>query len=30
MQHMRKIGFALCAVSAAITIASATWIAGGF
>lgn len=29
-QNMRKIGLALCVVSAAITIASATWIAVGF
>lgn len=30
MQHMRRVGLALCVVSAAITIASATWIVGGF
>ena len=30
IQHMRRVGLALCVVSAAITIASATWIVGGF
>ena len=29
-QHMRRVGMALCMVSAAITLASATWIAVGF